>query len=112
MDGTDAATGKKLGGIAHLRQSILDILTTPVGTRVMRRSYGSRLFEHVDAPINRQTLLAIYEATADAIKRWEPRFLVTKVLAESAEPGALSLSLTGEYLPDGKSITLDGLVVR
>jgi len=37
MTGIDASTGKALGGIAHVRQSVRDILTTPLGTRVMRR---------------------------------------------------------------------------
>lgn len=112
MDGTDARTGKPLGGLAHLRQSILDILTTPVGTRVMRRSYGSNLFRLVDAPLNEETKLKIFAATAEAITTWEPRFAVSKVEAVSAEPGSLSLTLTGEYLPDGQQVTLDGLVVR
>lgn len=112
MVGTDAATGKKLGGIAHLRQSINDILTTPVGTRVMRRDYGSKLFELVDAPLNRETMLNIFAATAGAIARWEPRYLVKKVTADSAEAGGLSVSLTGIYLPDGKPLSIDGIVVR
>jgi phage baseplate assembly protein W len=112
MDGTDAATGKKLGGIAHLRQSVTDILTTPIGTRVMRRAYGSRLFELIDAPMNRQTLLDIIAAAAEAIKKWEPRYLVKKVLVQSAAPGALALDLFGTYLPDGKEVTLDGIVVK
>lgn len=25
----------------HIRQSVQDILTTPIGTRIMRREYGS-----------------------------------------------------------------------
>ena len=45
MTGMDRETGKSLSGIEHLRQSIRDILTTPIGSRVMRRDYGSRLFE-------------------------------------------------------------------
>lgn len=112
MNGMDAATGKRLGGIAHLRQSVCDILTTPVGTRVMRRAYGSRLFELIDAPMNRETLLAIYAATIEAIRNWEPRYLVKKVVADSAAPGALSLTLHGEYLPNGQQVTLDGVVVK
>lgn len=112
MDGTDARTGKRLGGIAHLRQSITDILTTPVGTRVMRRDYGSKLFELVDAPLNREGLLNIFAATAGAIAQWEPRYLVKRVEARSPEPGALELDLFGIYLPDGKPLSVEGIVVR
>jgi phage baseplate assembly protein W len=112
MDGINAQTGKQLGGIAHLRQSIRDILTTPIGSRVMRREYGSRLFELIDAPSNPGTLAALYAATAEAIARWEPRFKLTRVQAVSVSPGTVELDLTGEYLPDGQVITLDGIVVK
>ncbi|MNK29147.1 Lysozyme [compost metagenome] len=112
MYGTDAVTGKKLGGISHLRQSLSDILRTPLGSRVMRREYGSRLFSLIDAPMNRSTLLDLYAATAEAIARWEPRFRLMKVKAVSASPGKVELDLTGEYLPDGQTVTIDGLVVQ
>lgn len=112
MQGTSATTGKPLDGRGHLRQSIRDILTTPIGSRVMRRDYGSRLFELIDAPMNRSTLLDIYAATAEAIARWEPRFKLQSVQAASAAPGAITLDMTGEYLPDGQVITLDGIEVR
>ena len=112
MDGTNAKTGKRLGGLDHLRQSITDILTTPIGSRVMRRDYGSRLFQLIDAPMNRRTLVALYAATAGAIAKWEPRFRVTKVQAVMASPGRVELDLYGEYLPDGQPIRLDGIVVQ
>lgn len=112
MNGTNATTGKRIGGIDHLRQSVRDILTTPVGSRVMRREYGSGLFYLIDAPMNRATLSAIYAATAEAIARWEPRLKLKKVTAISAAPGSVELDLTGTYLPDGKEITLDGIVVK
>ena len=111
MNGTNALTGKRLSGINHLRQSIRDILTTTVGSRVMRRDYGSELFRLVDAPMNRATLLRIYAATVGAITRWEPRFKVTRVRAETAEPGRVVLEVSGEYLPNGQAVTLDGIVV-
>ena len=112
MDGISATTGKRLTGIDHLRQSIRDILTTPIGSRVMRRDYGSRLFELIDAPMNRSTLLDIYAATAEAIARWEPRFKLQRVVAASASPGHVVLDMTGEYLPDGRAVRLDGIEVR
>lgn len=111
MKGINASTGKALEGIQHLRQSITDILTTPIGTRVMRRAYGSNLPRLVDAPMNHTTLLDLYAATVEAIDLWEPRFSLQSVKATSAEPGRVVLSMTGEYLPDGEIITLDGIVV-
>lgn len=112
MDGMNASDGTRLAGIDHLRQSLQDILTTPIGTRVMRRDYGSRLYELVDAPLNRATLLQFYAATAEAVRKWETRFRLTKVSIASAEPGSVELDLTGDYLPDGKQVTVSGIVVN
>ena len=111
MRGTDATTGKPLSGIAHLRQSIRDILTTPLGSRVMRRNYGSRLFELVDAPLNDRTIVDLYAATAEAILRWEPRIRVLRVLAESLTPGKIRIDMEAVYLPTGEPIFIDGIVV-
>ena len=68
--------GTLLSDEAHLCQSIADILTTPLGSHVMRRNYGSRLYELIDAPINRQTTIEFTVATADALLLWEPRVRV------------------------------------
>lgn len=111
MLGMNAETGKRLEGLDHLRQSIRDILMTPIGSRVMRRDYGSRLFELIDAPINRDTITDLYAATAEALLRWEPRIDVTQVKITSAQPGRIELALYGNYLPDGRAITIDGIVI-
>jgi phage baseplate assembly protein W len=109
MDGMNISDGTLLTGIAHLRQSITDILTTPIGTRVQRREYGSRLPRLVDAPINASTILEIYAATAEALAKWEPRFELKQTRIASASPGRVELDLTGIY--DGREITLSGIVV-
>jgi phage baseplate assembly protein W len=89
----DAVTGQPLEGIAHLRQSIQDILRTPIGTRVMRCDYGSRLFELLDRPMNNALLVEIYAATAEALSRWEPRLQVSRVRVTKVEAGRVELSL-------------------
>ncbi|MEN1450892.1 GPW/gp25 family protein, partial [Pseudomonas aeruginosa] len=48
----NAHTGGAIDRLAHIRQSIAVILTTRIGTRVMRREYGSQLPELIDAPFN------------------------------------------------------------
>jgi phage baseplate assembly protein W len=112
MNGIDASTGRRLSGLDHLRQSITDILTTPIGTRVMRREYGSRLYRLVDAPVNRGLVLDLYAAVAEALARWEPRFDLQEVRATDVVPGKITLSLQGLYLPNGEPIVLDGIEVR
>ncbi|MBU2714490.1 GPW/gp25 family protein, partial [Zooshikella harenae] len=78
MHGIDNQTGQTLSGIDHLKQSITDILTTRIGTRVMRRDYGSRLPDLIDEPLNGALRLELIAATAEALTRWEPRFKLTK----------------------------------
>ena len=98
MIGMDAATGKPLEGDAHLAQSIGNILTTPIGSCVMRRDYGSALFELIDAPTNAIGRLRLIAATADAVRRWEPRIRLTRIAVAPAEPsdGRFVLDLQGE----------------
>lgn len=112
MHGMNKRTGKPLGGIEHLKQSIVDILTTPIGSRVMRREYGSRLFELVDNPTTEDFAIELYAATAEALQKWEHRFRLEQVQIESiTDNGKVSLLLRGIYLPDGKPIRLDGIII-
>ena len=109
--GMNAETGRELTGLEHLKQSIADILNTPIGSRVMRRDYGSRLFELIDAPINRSTVVDIVAETAEALMKWEDRLVVSAVDVTSAVVGQISLKITGKYKLDGKTVQLDGIVV-
>ncbi|WP_264376866.1 GPW/gp25 family protein [Wolbachia endosymbiont (group B) of Aricia agestis] len=111
MKGMSKETGKELEGLEHLKQSIIDILTTPIKSRIMRRDYGSRLFELVDKPINRDLTLEIYAATAEALEKWEKRFKLEKVKITEVKEGKITLDLEGLYLPSGKNIRFDGVVV-
>lgn len=77
--GMSRNSGELLSSDNHLRQSIHDILTTPLGTRIMRRSYGSLLPFLIDSPANEATRLRLMAATATALIRWEPRIKVSKV---------------------------------
>jgi phage baseplate assembly protein W len=96
LSGMARTSGKPLSGLDHIAQSIGDILSTPLGTRVMRRDYGSLLFELTDAPLNRATALLLIAATAMAIARWEPRYTVTRVqLSGDVASGQATVTLTG-----------------
>lgn len=111
MRGLNATTGKELTGLDHLQQSIRDILTTPIGSRVMRRDYGSRLFELQDSPLNRTTIIEYYAATAEALDKWEPRLTLTSVQAVAAGDGNIELELYGRYRLNGEEIKLEGIIV-
>lgn len=107
MIGTDATTGKPLDGLAHLRQSIADILTTPLGSRVMRRTYGSLLMQLIDQPFTGTTAVRLYSSVAEALMRWEPRIRVLRVgLERGADTGAFTLNLDAVRLDTATPNTL------
>lgn len=86
----------------HVAQSIAVILTTPIGSRIMRRDFGSELFDLIDAKMTPRTILAIYGAAAVAIARWEPRFRVEQAAIIEADPGGrIRLALAGVFFPRG-----------
>lgn len=85
-----------MDGDAHIAQSISDILSTPLGSRVMRRDYGSLLFELIDKPINGAMRMLIHAATAIALRRWEPRIRLTRVILDGTPAaGQLTIRITG-----------------
>lgn len=98
MLGMDAATGKPLSGVDHLRQSIMDILLTPIGTRLRRRDYGSLLPFLVDQPQNALTRIQIFGAAAIALLRWEPRVRLARVALSYNPSGAAVLEIEAENL--------------
>ena len=112
MNGIDATTGKRLIGVAHLKASIRDILTTRIGTRVMRRDFGSRLPELVDNPTGELLKVELFAATAEALVKWEPRFRLDRVYLESAtEDGRIVLALEGRILVNNEPVRLEGIEI-
>jgi hypothetical protein len=93
-------TGQRLDAVAHLRQSIGDILSTPIGSRVMRREYGSLVPALIDKPDNLATQTRFFAAAASALMRWEPRLKVDRMsIARDPERlGRISLEITGSYV--------------
>lgn len=98
MIGMDRRTGQALAGIAHLRQSIEDILSTPLGSRRMRPEYGSQLRRYVDLPVNEGWKSAVQAEVARALGRWEPRLQLERVKVLAVIGGQVSMSLRGRYL--------------
>lgn len=89
-------TGAHTADDTQLAISLRDLLTTPIGTRIMRRDYGSRIPDLIDAPLNGATLLRLAAASYIAIARWEPRLQITRVQYQPStdQPGRLTLALT------------------
>lgn len=100
----NAHTGKKMHRAEHIRQSINDILSTPVGSRVMRREYGSLLPRLIDQPLNGPTLLRAYAACATALMLFERRVQISAIQLVVSEKGQLLLDL--ETIEDGTTSQL------
>ena len=79
------------GGIAlvsneeKIAQAIRVILSTPIGQRVMRPTFGSRLHELIFAPANPETFGLAEMYVQDALNFWEPRIELIDVNASSDE---------------------------
>ncbi len=101
------STGAALATSAHISQSIGDILTTPIGSRVMRREYGSLLPDLIDAPFNYTTRLQAYAAVAMALMRWEPRIRLSRVqLSLGEQPGQAYLDVEGSHTDTNQPFSL------
>ena len=91
------------GGLAlateknEIEQAIIIILTTAIGERVMRPTFGSRLSELTFEPCNRQTLSLAEQYVRDALAMWEPRIEVENVSAEMLEEFKGGFTIDIEY---------------
>ena len=100
-------TGGAISTVEHIGQSISDILTTRLGTRVMRREYGSLLPELVDQPFNDVTRLRVYAASVMAIMRWEPRVSISRVqLGGATLQGQVVIDIEGRILDRNQALSM------
>lgn len=108
MPGMNAKNGRTMDPLAHIEQSVADILTTPIGSRVMRREYGSLLPELIDQPLNGPTALRAYSATVVALMKWEPRIRVQQITRQvsTQRPGRFDLIITGRRVDSGENVSL------
>jgi len=108
----DRFTGKPLSGLEHLRQSLIDILTTRVGERVMLRDYGSQLPNLIDNPTNPFFGVDLFMAIAQACQKWEPRLKLEHIAFKPLGGGKVEVELDALYLPQAKNIRLSGLMIK
>ncbi|MCB5198596.1 GPW/gp25 family protein [Loktanella sp. TSTF-M6] len=96
MTGLSRHTGQRLTLDAHLAQSVGVILSTPKGSRVLRRDFGSDLPRLIDMPVTPATVIEVYAATAEAIDLWEPRLTLRRVSVTESAAGRVILDLEAE----------------
>ena len=103
--GMNSQTGLAISEADHIRQSVRDILVTPVGSRVMRREYGSLLSALIDMPQNPALRLQIMVACYSAIQKWEPRIRLTAISFETGDAGEMYVDITGMRTDTGASVS-------
>jgi len=112
--GMDQLTGKKIEGLAELKQRIQRLMHTRKGTLLLRRDYGSNLPQLVDSKITPNFPLELYAETstalADPANELVDEFKLSQVKM-NYEDGDVSLTLQGEYLVDGSQVTMEGITL-
>lgn len=109
MQGMNRDTGAHLAGTDHIRQSVKDILSTPLGSRRMLMEYGSEIHDLVDHPDDRSTAIRVVMATAVALARWEPRIQVDAVNVQEAGGGKILIDIKATDIESQLPILLEGI---
>lgn len=104
--GIHRETGQAITDVEHISQSLSDIFRTPVGSRVMRRDYGSLLSAMIDQPQTPALELQIMIACYMAALKWEPRIMLTSVTTERLPDGRTVVNVTGQHTETGNSLSL------
>ncbi len=105
-------TGQAISGINYLHQRITDVLTTAKGSLVLRRDFGSLLYQLVDANVNAQFYMQAYIHLANALA--DPAnglddFKLETMRLDVVDERSILISLTGQQLADGRPIELDNI---
>jgi phage baseplate assembly protein W len=86
----DRNTGARLQEDDDIWQSIEDILTTPLGSRVWNREYGSELYDLLDSDASQARIGGVI---ADAVERHEPRVRVKTSTVRKAADGEFEIEV-------------------
>lgn len=109
--GLNSTTGRVITDLAHIWQSIRDIITTPEGSRPMRRTYGSQVPMLIDQPLNDVTRLRVMSASVAAIVKWEPRVQVNSASFVIDGEGAMTVDLDADRVDGARGTPLGTLSI-
>lgn len=111
MTGMNRHTGQAIDGDDDLAQSVTDILTTLLGTRVARRDYGGLLPLLVDQPMNAALLVRLYASSALALARWEKRIRISGFNLTAGADGKAVMTITGTRRDGDRANSLTRLTI-
>ncbi len=104
--GIDRISGKSIADWDDVCQCMFVIFTTMLGTRVMRRTFGSAVPGLLGRNLTPSTLLNFYVAIVTAVTLWEPRLLITNFIIPTPQnspatmrAGHIAFQIVGFYRP-------------
>lgn len=100
-------SGVGLTELEHIKQSLEDLISTPIGSRIMRRDYGTQVANLLDQPTSEALYLKCYSTIYSAILRWEPRIDITKLNISEFNGGQTVLDLEGVLTQTGQSLNMN-----
>lgn len=99
--------GKKLLVIDHIRQSLADLISTPIGSRVMRRNYGTLVANLIDQPTSEALILKCYSTIYSATLLWEPRIQINQMNIGQINQGKTELTIEATLVETGENVNLN-----
>lgn len=85
--------GNIVQGLDDVEQCIRIVVTTPLGSDPLRPDFGCDIFGFLDRPLTTFRAHAV-RAITDALRRWEPRCIVTSVLVDPSAQAAGRVKIT------------------
>ncbi|MCX2722612.1 GPW/gp25 family protein [Roseibium salinum] len=105
MSGLDRTTFRLTDNLAHTLQSVEVILSTNIGSRVMRRPFGGGVAELLGRAMQPRLFALIQQLVGTAIDLWEPRLSVRRVSfagsADEVRLGSATIVIEVDYRPRG-----------
>lgn len=93
--------GSELTEHEHIFQSLEDIASTPFGSRIMRREYGTQLANFIDQPISQSLYLKCYSSLYAAFLRWENRIEISQIIVAEVSSGKMILDIEAILIKTG-----------
>lgn len=109
LDGVESGRLEWAAGNKSLRESMLNILLTRPGERLMRPEFGAGIRNFIHYPNDETTRALIADAARRALQRWEPRVVVeeVEVRADAQQLSHVNLSIRYRIRYDGSRDRLD-----
>lgn len=105
MAGINRVTGATIDNYQHALQSVEVILSTRIGSRIMRRQFGGGVAEILGRAVTPPLFALFQQLVATAIDVWEPRFRVRQIAplgsVEQIRAGEVGIRFEVDYRPRG-----------